>query len=176
MAESGKGKSEDPEEVKPAAAETVPSPMEYFKTARAFQKKGRQKEAYSVLMQSILHYPDEPVLLSFYGCLQATVDKKFRSGIETCRKAIASFKPRDAETSRVFYPVFYLNLGRAYLAAGKRREAVSAYQKGLSYDRKSSDLRNEMNQMGIRKKAPLPFLDRSNPLNVIVGKLLHKNP
>jgi tetratricopeptide (TPR) repeat protein len=150
--------------------------MEYLRSARALQKKGRQKEAYSVLIQARLHYPDDPVLLSFYGCLQAMVDKKFRSGVESCRKALASFKPKDAESATVLYPLFYLNLGRAYHAADKKREAVSAYQQGLSYDRKNSEIKNELTQMGVRKKSPLPFLDRSNPINVIVGKLIHRNP
>lgn len=174
MKKPGQKMSENPEEVKPAAAEQVPTPMEYFRTARALQKKGRQKEAYSALMQARLHYPEDPVLLSLYGSLQATVDKKFRSGVESCRKALASFKPKDSESATVLYPLFYLNLGRAYHAAGKKQEAVSAYQKGLSYDRTNSEIKNEMTQMGVRKKSPLPFLDRSNPINVIVGKLLHK--
>jgi tetratricopeptide (TPR) repeat protein len=175
MEKSGQKMSENPEEVKPAA-ERVPTAMEYFRSARSLQKKGRQKDAYNVLMQARLHYPEDPVLLSFYGSLQALVDKKFRSGVESCRKALASFKPKDSESATVLYPVFYLNLGRAYHAAGKKQEAVSAFQKGLSYDSKNSEIKSEMMRMGIRKKSPLPFLERSNPINIIVGKLLHKKP
>jgi len=175
MANSNKDMPGKSEEGKPAAEETVPSPMEFFRSVRAFQKKGRQKEAYGILIQAMLHYPDEPVLLSFYGSLQAIVDKKYRSGIDACRKALASFKPKDPESASVLYPVFYLNLGRAYRAAGKKREAVSAYQKGLKYDKKNGELQQEMKQLGFRKKPPLSFLDRSNPINILLGKFLKKS-
>ncbi len=49
-----------------------------------------------------------------------------------------------------------------------------AYEKGLGYDKNNSELKKEMKQLGLRKAPPLPFLDRSNPLNVVVGKLLKK--
>ena len=67
----------NPDTDRPEEAKTAeqPTPMEFFRVARGHLKSGRQKEAYGVLIQAVLHYPDEPVLLSFYGSLQAAVDK-----------------------------------------------------------------------------------------------------
>ncbi len=117
-----KSGGKEPENSKEPETAAQPTPMEYFRAARAHLKGGRQKDAYGVLIQAIVHYPHEPVLLSFYGSLQAVVDKKYRSGIESCRKALAAFKPKDAETAATLYPVFYLNLGKAYLASGKKKK------------------------------------------------------
>jgi hypothetical protein len=74
----------------------------------------------------------------------------------------------------VLYPVFYLNLGRAYLAAGKKKDAIDAFRKGLQYDNGNSDLRKELRGLGMRKKPPVPFLDRSNPINKYIGMILQK--
>jgi len=40
-----------------------------------------------------------------------------------------------SHTASVIYPVLYLNLGKAFYAAGKRKEAVENFEKGLTYDR-----------------------------------------
>jgi hypothetical protein len=32
-----------------------------------------------------------------------------------------------------------------------------------------------MQKLGVRKKPPVPFLDRSNPINKYIGKLLNKS-
>ncbi len=126
------------------------------------------------MIEANVRYPDDPLILSFYGSLQALVDNKYRSGIETCRKALARFKPKDPHTASVLYPLFYLNLGRAYLAADRKKEAIAAFQKGLSYDMGNIELKKEMKQLGIRKNPPVSFLDRSNPVNILMGKLLNK--
>ncbi len=165
------GKQE--ESAKSAPSEEV-KPADYIKAARAHLKGGRQKAAYIVLMEAVVRYPDDAVILSLYGCLQALVDKKYRSGIDSCRKALARFKPKDSHTASVLYPLFYLNLGRAYLAAGKKKEAVEAFLKGLDYDKHYSELKKEMKLLGTRRKPPVSFLDRSNLVNIVLGKILNK--
>jgi hypothetical protein len=76
--------------------------------------------------------------------------------------------------SEFFYPVFYLNLGRAYLKDDKKNDAVRAFQEGLKNDPENRDILWEMQKLGTRKKLPLPFLSRSNPINVYLGKLFSK--
>ncbi len=151
-------------------------PAEYFRQAKAHLRAGKQKEAFETLQQSILHFPNEPVLLSYYGCLLVLVEKKYRMGIETCLKALEKLRIDGSYDEEVFYPIFYYNLGRAYSAAGKRKEALDALKKGLSYDRWHNDIMKELRSMGMRrKKPPIPFLDRSNPLNRYIGIMLQKN-
>jgi len=150
-------------------------PAEYFRQAKALLRVGRQKDAFVILQQAIIHYPNEPVLLSYYGCLLALVEKKYRTGIETCLKALEKLQNKGSFDEGAFYPLFYYNLGRAYTVAGKRKEALDALSKGLSYDRGNTDILKEMRSMGMRRgKPPIPFLERSNPLNIYIGIMFYK--
>lgn len=154
-----------PEEMKPS---------NYLRAVKVHLRSGKQKEAFSLLLRATLQFPDEPLILSYYGYLQAIVDKKYRSGVEVCKKAIALFKAKKSPGEDVLFPVFYLNLGRSYLAAGKKKDAIDAFHKGLQYDKSNSDLRKELRGMGMRKKPPVPFLDRANPINKYIGMVLQK--
>ncbi|HUI45923.1 MAG TPA: hypothetical protein VL122_08100 [Nitrospirota bacterium] len=150
-------------------------PADYFRQAKYQLRVGKQKEAFALLQQSIIHFPNDPVLLSYYGCLLVLVEKKYRMGIETCLKALKKLQTKGAFDEEVVYPALYYNLGRAYAGAGKRKEALDALKKGLSYDRWNSDIIKEMRSMGIRReKPPIPFLKRSNSLNVIIGIMFYK--
>jgi len=159
------GRSEGNEEIKPS---------DYLRALRSHLRSGKQKEAYGLLLQATLQYPDDPLILSYFGCLQAIVDKKYRSGVENCKRAILLLKKKEAFNEEVLYPVLYLNLGRAYVAAGKKRDAMDAFKKGLRYDNGNSDLKRELLGLGVRKQPPVPFLDRSNPINKYIGLILRK--
>jgi Tfp pilus assembly protein PilF len=71
------------------------------------------------------------------------------------------------------FPVLYLNLGKAYVAAGKKKNAVTAFNQGLHYDPQHAAIRKELKKLGARKKPPVSFLDRSNPINKYLGKVLN---
>ena len=77
--------------------------------------------------------------------------------------------------SEFFYPVFYLNLGRACLKANKKKAAMEAFKNGLKTDPENRDLLWEIKKMGTRKNPPLPFLTRGNPINQYIGKMLYKS-
>jgi len=149
-------------------------PADYLRAVKSHLRSGKYKDAFRVLQQATVMYPDDPVILSYYGCLQALVDKKYRSGVDTCKKAITLLKKKKSSFGEeVLYPVFYLNLGRAYIAAGKKKDAIDAFEKGLQYDYGNNDLKKELRRMGLRKKPLVPFLARSNPINKYIGMLLH---
>jgi len=149
-------------------------PADYLRAVKSHLRSGKYKDAFRVLQQATVMYPDDPVILSYYGCLQALVDKKYRSGVDTCKKAITLLKKKKSSFGEeVLYPVFYLNLGRAYIAAGKKKDAIDAFEKGLQYDYGNNDLKKELRGMGLRKKPLVPFLARSNPINKYIGMLLH---
>ncbi|MDD1632408.1 MAG: hypothetical protein LUP91_09395 [Methylococcaceae bacterium] len=157
----------------PGAGDGEVKPGDYLRAVRSHLRSGRPKDAFSVLMQAAIQFPEDPVILSYYGCLQAVVDKRYRSGVETCRKAIHMLKDQKTFGQEVLYPVFYLNLGRAYIAASRRKDAIDALSKGLKYDNTNSDLMRELKGLGVRKSPPVPFLDRSNPINKYIGMILH---
>src|SRR3990172_6050670 len=149
-------------------------PGEYLRAAKAHLRGGRQKAAYAVIVEAMMHYPNEPLILSYYGLLQGLVDRKHRSAVETCKKAVGLCNAKDAYSREVLYPVLLLNLGKAYLAAGKKKDAIDAFKRGLSYDRSHPDIRRELKVLGERKKPPLSFFGRANPINRLIGMLLHK--
>jgi tetratricopeptide (TPR) repeat protein len=149
------------------------NPMVFIKTVRGYLRNGEPKKAYALLLQAMILHPDNALILSYYGCLQSIVDKKYRSGIEACRKALIIFKAEDTYTAGIIYPILYLNLGRAYIAAGRKKEAIDALSKGLKYDRGNRDLKKDLLLLGIRNKPVVPFLARSNPINKYIGMLLY---
>ncbi len=140
--------------------------------------RGKWRDAYNVLQNAIVLHPDHPVILSYLGYLDAAVGGMYRNGIEKCLSAVDSVKKLALQggesTVEKMYPVLYLNLGRAYLAAGKKKEAADAYRSGLRYDRRNRELQNELLHMGIRKTPPISFLDRSNSVNIFLGRILRK--
>jgi len=168
------------------AGETAPprqakeiSPAGYLRTVKALLVKGRRREAYELAQNAVVQYADDPFLLSYYGYLAAFMDGKYRSGIEACTRAIALFRKKallgEEDAEEALNAGLYLNLGRAYLAAGKKMDAVDTLNKGLHYDKRNRDILAELKNLGIRKIIPLPFLARSNPINVFIGRMLRKS-
>jgi tetratricopeptide (TPR) repeat protein len=146
---------------------------EYLDEVKELLKSKNKRSAFRLLSTALEQYPDDPFILSYYGCLDAIANKNHREGIETCLLAIDTLKRKVPFGEDLFFPVFYLNLGRAYLAAGKRKEAMDAFNAGLMIDGQQKDLLWETRKLGIRRKPPVPFLKRSNPINRYIGKMLH---
>jgi tetratricopeptide (TPR) repeat protein len=154
------------------------SPSGYLREVRALLAKGRHREAYQLLEAVMLKHPGDPILLSYSGYLTASVGGKYRKGIESCERAILLFEKisllHDDGINRKFSAVLYLNLAKAYLAGEKRKEAFAALQKGQRFDPNNREVLAELEGMGIRKYVPLPFLERSNPINTLFGRMLRK--
>ncbi len=138
----------------------------------------QRRDAYQLAGQAAVRYENDPFLLSYFGYLEASVDGRYRSGIDTCTRAIALLAKKamlgedDAEESQL--APLYLNLGRAYIAAEKRMEAIKALNAGLKYDKQNKGLLVELERLGIRRFVPIPFLKRANPVNVIIGRMLRR--
>lgn len=130
------------------------------------------KGAFKMLRTALDEHPFDPFLLSYYGCLDAIVNKNYDQGADVCKAAIDILKEDVPFGKEVFYPLFYLNLGRAYLAGGDKGKAAEAFKKGLEADPQDSDLLGEVSTIGMRRKPVVPILKRSNPINKYVGRLL----
>jgi tetratricopeptide (TPR) repeat protein len=154
------------------------SPEEYLREARALLANGRRGEAYRLLRTAVVKYDEDPFLLSSFGYLTALLEGRYRDGIESCKHAVILFEKKllngVEDVEERFTAVLYLNLGKAYLAAGKKKEAIDTLHKGLHFDKQNKDLLGELETLGIRKYVPLPFLDRSNLINAFVGRMLRK--
>lgn len=99
--------------------------------------------------------------LSYYGLCLAVESRRPREGVRFCKQAIA----RES-----YNPDLYLNLGKAYLAAERRKEAWEVLSQGLTMAPSHSGILRQMERMGTRRRPALPFLGRSNPLNVAIGR------
>jgi len=149
-------------------------PSDYLDEVKILLQKKNNRRALDLLNSALLEYPDEPFLLSYYGCLEAVINKNLAYGIDTCKRALDMLNDRSPVSKEVFYPTFYLNLGRAYIAAGKKQDAIEAFEKGLSYDEENKDLLWEARKLGMRRQPLIPYLKRTNPINKYIGMILHK--
>ena len=108
--------------------------------------------------------PKDASGLSFFGLALALMSKKFKPAIELCRRAI------DLE----FYNGdHYANLARVYDAAGNRKKAVETADQGLKLVQGHEYLKSVRRSFGVRARPSVPFLDRTNPINVSLGQARH---
>jgi tetratricopeptide (TPR) repeat protein len=133
--------------------------------------------ALKILDNALTEHPFNAILLSYYGYLDAIVNKNYDRGVDLCKTAIEILKEELREEVSLghgaLYPVFYLHLGRAYLAAGAKKDAVEVFRKGLESDPEDLDLLREIRRLGMRREPFITFLKRSNPINKYIGMLLH---
>ncbi|MBI4691325.1 MAG: tetratricopeptide repeat protein [Nitrospirae bacterium] len=105
-----------------------------------------------------------PELESYMGFCIASERGKITEAIMLCNDAIAH-EPAN--------PVHYLNLGRVYLKADRRSEAIDTFRKGLSLG-DNEEIHLVLEKLGIRRKPFLFFLPRGNFLNRYLGLVLHR--
>jgi tetratricopeptide (TPR) repeat protein len=121
-------------------------------------------EIYGSENQPPLTNPKAANGLSYFGLCLALVKKKYKEAIDLCRRAI------DLE----FYNGdHYANLTRVYTAAGNRKKALETAEAGLKILPEHEELRAARADLGVRSKPAVPFLDRSNPINVTLGQSRH---
>jgi tetratricopeptide (TPR) repeat protein len=102
--------------------------------------------------------------LSWYGVCVAMINKAYDHAIECCRVALER-QPKNA--------VHYLNLGRIHVISGNRKKAVEAAEQGLAVAPHDVELIGFRQQLGVRARPTVPFLERAHPVNVTIGQLRH---
>jgi tetratricopeptide (TPR) repeat protein len=147
---------------------------EYIKEIKTLIHENNNEEALSLSNEAAEQYPNNPVILSYSGYLEAVVHKRYADGIKLCSMALGILKRQMPLGGEFFLPTLYLNLGKAYLVANKKKDAYESFKNGIKLDKGNEVLLNEMKNLGIRRKTALPFLKRSNPLNKYIGKLTYK--
>lgn len=147
---------------------------QYFGAVEEFILEKKYNQALRLLEDALKEFPDDPFVMSYYGCLIATAEGQAEKGIKICQKAFEKLDTVVYSEEKPFHIAFYLNLGRAYLAGGNKRAAVEAFRRGLAIDEKSSELIQEIQRLGARKEPLMPFLERDNPLNKYSGIFLKK--
>ena len=124
---------------------------------------GRTDEALELFEKAVTE-TRTPLASACLAYCRAKENGKVKEAVALCMEAMKE-EPKN--------PDIYLNLGRIYLVAGQRKSAIRAFDLGLRCGR-SPQIESELSRLGRRKSPPLPFLSRSNPVNVTLGKLLKK--
>jgi tetratricopeptide (TPR) repeat protein len=137
--------------------------------ALAAWKLERFPEAVALLLCLCERYTErsEPIPaapLAFYAACLARVGR-LKEAVDTCRLAAK----RDSRN-----PIVQLNLARVYLAAGSRRRALEALNRGLDGAPKNPDLRALEVEMGQRHRPVIGFLSRDNPVNIALGRARYR--
>ena len=162
----------------PSNLDETMTAAESLKRIQLHLHSSRQWDAYEILKSDVLKFGDDPLHVSYFGYLKAALEGKYRSGIEDCMRAINLFQKKlwrgDNDVMSSQKAILYLNLGKAYYAAGRRKDAIDTFHKGLQVDSQNRDLQATLQKVGVRKLVPFPFLNRSNPLNAFVGRMLRK--
>jgi tetratricopeptide (TPR) repeat protein len=103
-----------------------------------------------------------PRIRSYLGYCIAAQRGQIAEALKLCRAAI------EAEPGS---PEHYLNLGRVYLRAKRKDEAIAALRKGLSAG-DHSEIRVLLEDLGTRRRPLFPFLPRRHFLNKYTGLIL----
>jgi predicted Zn-dependent protease len=114
-------------------------------------------------LENLFNAAPEPKVASYYAVCLAKERRDVKRAMELCDAALEE-DPGN--------PVHYLNLGRIYLAAGMKREAIKAFRDGLLH-RKSTLISRELEKLGWRDPAVMPSLGREHLVNRILGKVLN---
>ncbi len=146
----------------------VPSAEESYVRGLRALSGGRGKEAMALFEAAIRiawrvrGSRPQARYLSYYGLCLALVWNDNREGLRYCREAV---------TLESYNPDIRCNLGRVLLNAGRRAEAYRCFVRGLALGGDHPTIRSALRSMGIRSRPPLPFLPRTNPLNLFLGRL-----
>ena len=109
--------------------------------------------------------PPQARYLSQYGYCLGLVMKRQHEGVRFCREA--------AHLER-YNPDIHCNLARILVDAGRRKDAHKSLINGLGVQSDHQGIIRTLREMGLRKRPVVPFLGRSNPINVYLGKLRSK--
>jgi hypothetical protein len=155
-------------------ATTNLSKGEFMRKIRRQIQNGNFKDALHLSEDARVIHPDNPFFMSYFGFLEAAVQKKIKEGLDICKTALDLYKSQTNHKEDSYYSYFHLNIGRVYLLSGKKDFAINDFRKGLKYDSKNKELVVELAKLGIRRPPPIPYLDRSNPINKYLGILMTK--
>jgi tetratricopeptide (TPR) repeat protein len=132
-----------------------------YLAAQQALRSGDYGRALSCLERCVAFDPS-PQYLSAFGYCLARVRSDYHGGIVACREALR------LDPANSFH---YLQLGRVYLLAGRKRNAIQTWRQGLSVNKNSSIIR-ELNRLGERRKPVVTWLARGHPLNRCLGKFM----
>jgi hypothetical protein len=110
---------------------------------------------------------DRPIgasVMAAYG-LSIGMTGDVREGLETCQRALGGDRRN---------PEIWAAIARLSMIVGARKKAVAAVARGFALAPESRELHQLRAQLGVRHRPAVPFLARANPINIRIGRLLHR--
>ncbi|MGD1074662.1 MAG: tetratricopeptide repeat protein [Thermodesulfovibrionales bacterium] len=105
---------------------------------------------------------DNPLYTTYLAFCIARERGQFQTAVTMCETAIAREPHQSAH---------YFNLGKIYLLARKKEDAIRIFREGLRRE-ENRQISDELNKLGTRKRPIIPFLKRNNPVNKCLGIVL----
>jgi len=133
-----------------------------FNQALELITRNRLTDAMRKLEEALQIAPRNGAYLSYYGLCVAAEREDFESAIKLCDRAI-KLDPAD--------PVIRVNLGKVYRLQGNNAGAYEEFLEAWETNRHHPAPAAELSRMGIRRPPVIPFLPRSNWLNIQLGRL-----
>jgi len=148
-----------------AGPATVDAGMMEFKECLKRMRDGHPDEALGHARRALGAAPKNPFYLSYTGLLAAMADRRFADAETLCREAL-NLKCNHAQ--------LYLNLAEVYTQAGRTTDAIDVLEKGMVSAGRDFRIRRALERIGVRRQPVLSFLHRSNPINVMLGRLRYR--
>jgi Flp pilus assembly protein TadD len=126
----------------------------------ALLKEGANVDAVFHFERLIQEHGKHASVLSSLGLATARAGGNMKDAEKYCIEALRRQK---------FVTIYYQNLADVYVIGGKKAHAVKVLRRALLVDRDNREILNQLRELGIRKKVPVSFLSRSNPINRYLG-------
>ena len=141
------------------------NPQELCNEAERYLEAGEGRRAV-LLLKKHAHRPFADLRVrSLYGLALARADSSFYGfyrGLKWCGQALEQ-RPDD--------PHLLVNLGKVYLFHGLRAKALEYMDRALDIAPEDPAVRASRGLLGFRQRPKIPFLARSHPLNIVLGKI-----
>lgn len=128
----------------------------------ALLKEGANVDAVFHFEKLIQEHGKHASVLSSLGLATARAGGDMKDAEKYCIEALRRQK---------FVTIYYQNLADVYIIGEKKADAVKVLRRGLSVDRNNKEILRQLRELGVRKKRPVSFLSRSNPINRYLGLL-----
>ena len=138
-----------------------------FKECLKHLRDGYHDKALADIGRALLAAPKNAVYRSYAGLVAALAEERFEDAEQLCLEALKLQHK---------HPQLYLNLAQVYQRAGRFEEAVEVLKKGFISTGRDPQIRCALQTFSkrLRRKPVLPFFDRSNPMNRVLGKWRHR--
>lgn len=107
-----------------------------------------------------------PRFQSYYGMCLALASSRVQAGLDLCERAVEV---------EFFNPDLMHNLARVYLKMGRKARAYALLLQALQLHPQHEGILRDLKSMGIRSRPVIPFLNRGNPINRLLGTALRSS-